>query len=96
MSYQLESKVASIERDLWAKASSSDLDAANRRIRELRTELDQEKRDRQYLEERYDQKVRDMEDRLDSLFKAVEQECPGCSKAGGADRGIKHLPPLCP
>lgn len=32
---------------------------------------------------------------LDAWLETKMVECPGCSEAGGADRSVKHLPPIC-
>lgn len=30
-----------------------------------------------------------------SMLEVVEIECPACSRAGGAEKGVRHAPPAC-
>jgi archaellum component FlaC len=87
----LESKVRQLESEMWGKASKHDLDRAESTIRQMKSDAEHERGERQSLEERLRQAV----ERIDALENAVSVECPGCTEAAGSGLPVNHMPPLC-
>jgi len=90
--HTLSSKVRQLESEMWGKAPKHDLDSAERTIRQMKSDAEQERSERQSLEERLRQAI----ERIDALEQAVSVECPGCSKSSGSGASVSHMPPLCP
>jgi hypothetical protein len=73
MSWQdIASKLSRLESDLWSKASSSDLDRATSRIRQLEQDAQHEKNERYGAEENY----RRLLERIDILEAAADKSIP--------------------